>query len=175
MSVTLAVVLLAACDGGDPSRASTGGYVSSVCTAVGKWLDYVKPGLGEARQALSRTESPGEGKRLIVHFLGSISRATMHLLEDLGGAGAPRVPGGRRIASALLDAVGAAGRALTPLRASALELPTGSHEAFIAAARGLVRRAQAVLSAAAGPLKALRSAALAGETRSDTACRRIGV
>lgn len=166
-----AVLALAGC-GSSSSKVSAGSYVGAVCSATASWYQSVQAAGKKLQSSVRTSNSLSKVKSAYVSFVDSLLHATRRAEQQLRGAGAPSVNGGKQISKEVINAFDHAQRGLKSAAAAVRNAPTSSSAAFQAAAGGIqstVQRSLQSMSALA-PQKnpQLHAAAL-----KDPSCQRL--
>ena len=157
--------------GSGSSSVSAAAYVRAVCNAVGPFENDVRARSNALNP--SAIKSPVEGKVALKSFLSAVATDTGTALQRLRSAGAPDVPGGGRIESAIVGAFAQLDRAMRTAAKSAATLPTTSTGAFQTAATTLGTTVRNSMNGIGTSLSGLKSPALQKAALNEPACKKL--
>ena len=125
MILLVAGMALVACGGGT----SPEDYATAICNSGGDWVDALQ-GRADSLQNSIDTDTPEEGKQILLDFLDGTIDDTDELLDEVEEAGTPDVDGGEEFADDVQDTYDQAREAFVNARNEVEQLPTDDPETF---------------------------------------------
>ncbi len=171
LAMLATVAALAGCGGSSSSGVSAAAYVKAICSSIGPFEKDVQTRSSSLN--LSSLSSAAQGKTALQGFLAAIVADTDKTVTQLKAAGTPNVTNGKQIATTLVGAFSALKGTLAQAEAKAGSLPTGSPQAFQAAAQSLGTTVQSSMSSIGSSLNGLKSSDLEKAAANDPTCKSL--
>ncbi len=170
LAMLATVAALAGCGGSSSSGVSAAAYVKAICSSVGPFEKDVQT---RSKSLNLASANAAQGKKALQGFLAGIAADTDKTVTQLKAAGTPSVTNGKQIATTLVGAFSALKGTLVRAEGKAGSLPTGSPQAFQAAAQSLGTSVESSMSSIGSSLNGLKSSDLEKAAANDPTCKSL--
>jgi hypothetical protein len=148
-------------------------YVAGVCGAATAWESAVQADTTQFETQSKSASSIEEGKTLFVAYVGQVVKETDSMVTTVTGLGAPTVPNGAQIRTAVIDSLGKIETVFQEAVTKAQQVDTSSPAKYAEGIQKVGSDIDSTLSNLGDPLANLPSPELEQAAKANSDCQKL--